>query len=50
MRRQAACCAPAKRAAYSASIAIETMHGMMEEKTCLAPLMLRGCFSLPKKK
>ncbi len=34
MRSLAACCALAKRAAHSASPALETMHGMMEENTC----------------
>ena len=50
VRRLAACCPPANSAAYSASPALETMHGMIDEKTCIAPLILRGWLRLPRKK
>ena len=50
VRRLAACCPPANKAAYSASPALETMHGMIEEKTCTAPLILRGWLRSPRKK
>ncbi len=36
----AACCPAANRAAYSASPALATMHGMMDEKTWMEPLIL----------
>jgi len=42
VRRDAACCPVAKRAAYSASPALATTQGIMEEKTCMAPLMRVG--------
>ncbi len=38
----AACCPAANRAAYSASPALATMHGMMDEKTWMEPLILVG--------
>ena len=41
-RREAACCAAANRAAYSASPALAKTQGIMEEKTCMAPLMRVG--------
>jgi hypothetical protein len=39
VRKEAACCSVANRAAYSASPALATTHGIMEENTCIAPLM-----------
>ncbi len=50
VRRLATCCPPANSAAYSASPALETMQGMIEEKTCTAPLILRGWLRLLRKK
>jgi hypothetical protein len=42
VRKEAACCPVANRAAYSASPALATTHGIMEENTCIAPLMRVG--------
>ena len=42
VRRDAACCPVANRAAYSASPALATTQGIMEENTCMAPLMRVG--------
>ena len=42
VRRDAACCPVANRAAYSASPALATTQGIMEENTCIAPLMRVG--------
>ena len=39
VRRAAACCPPANRAAYSASAALATTHGMMVEKQWMSPLI-----------
>ncbi len=44
VRREAACCPAANRAAYSASPALATTEGIMEENTCIAPLMRVGSF------
>ena len=41
-RSPAAVCAPVKRAAYSASAAEATTHGMMDEVVVIVPLMRVG--------
>lgn len=48
--RYAPCCAPAKMAAYSASAALVTTHGMMDDIAWIVPLIRVGCKRLPKKK
>ena len=45
----AACCPAANRAAYSASPALATMHGIMDEKTWMEPLILVGSLWFPRK-
>ncbi len=42
VRREAVCCPVANRAGYSASPALATTQGIMEENTCMAPLMRVG--------
>ncbi len=44
VRSYAACCPVANRAAYSASPALATTHGIIVEKTWMDPLILVGSF------
>ena len=44
VRNDAACCPVANRAAYSASPALATTHGIIVEKTWMDPLILVGSF------
>ncbi len=44
VRREAVCCPAANRAVYSASPALTTTQGIIEENTCMAPLMRVGSF------
>ena len=50
VRRAAACCPPANKAAYSASAALATTHGIMVEKQWMSPLICVGRFALPRKR
>ncbi len=50
VRRLDTCCPPANKTAYSASPALDTMQGMIEEKTWTASLILRGWLRFPRKK
>ena len=45
---EAACCPVANNAAYSASPALATMHGIMVENTWMDPLILVGSLWLPR--
>jgi hypothetical protein len=49
VRIDAACCLAANRAAYSASLALATAHGIIEEKTWIEPLILVGSLWFPRK-
>ncbi len=49
VRSEAACCPAANRAAYSASPALATTHGIIVEKTWMDPLILVGSFWFPRK-
>ncbi len=49
VRRDAACCPAANKAAYSASPALATTHGIIEEKTWMEPLILVGSLWFPRK-
>jgi hypothetical protein len=50
VRSDAACCPVANSAAYSASPALATTHGIIVENTWMDPLILVGSFLLPRKK
>ncbi len=50
VRRPVACWPPVKRAAYSASPADATTHGIIVEIADMVPLMCVGWCSLPRKK
>jgi hypothetical protein len=39
VRRAAACCPPTNKAAYSASVALATTHGIMVVKQWMSPLI-----------
>jgi hypothetical protein len=49
VRMEAACCPAANSAAYSASPALATMHGMIDENTWIDPLILVGSLWFPRK-
>ena len=49
VRSDAACCPVANSAAYSASPALATTHGIIVENTWMEPLILVGSFLLPRK-
>jgi hypothetical protein len=44
VRREDACCPVANKAAYSASPALATTHGIIVENTWIEPLILVGSF------
>ena len=44
VRSDAACCPVANSAAYSASPALATMHGIIVDNTWMDPLILVGSF------
>ena len=49
VRREAACCPAANNAAYSASPALATMHGMIDENTWIDQLILVRSLWFPRK-
>jgi hypothetical protein len=49
IRSDAACCPAANKAAYSASPALATKHGIIIENTWMDPLILMGSCFLPWK-